>query len=173
MMAAGVWEEGLLDIIRGSAMRATWRAYKAAWSDELMSDLTQQLTTPQALLVELLLCLCCCEDAVRCVLHKQHADKVLMLLGMQAWHRMPGAVRVLCCVSGRSVCSWGEQARCCCADGQHALLAPPTIGGAGVCRAACAGIVPAPLIGCMLAVLYAASTTVGVCHKTMALQAAG
>uniref|UniRef100_A0A383WF17 CBM20 domain-containing protein n=1 Tax=Tetradesmus obliquus TaxID=3088 RepID=A0A383WF17_TETOB len=53
MMAAGVWEEGLLDIIRGSAMRATWRSYKAVWGDELMSELKQQLTTPQAVLAEL------------------------------------------------------------------------------------------------------------------------
>jgi hypothetical protein len=35
------------------ACRDTWRAYKAVWSDGLMSQLKQQLTTPQAVLAEL------------------------------------------------------------------------------------------------------------------------
>lgn len=36
-----------------AACRATWRSYKAVWGDELMSELKQQLTTPQAVLAEL------------------------------------------------------------------------------------------------------------------------
>jgi hypothetical protein len=48
MMAAGVWEPGLMTQLKGTPLRLTWRAYRATWGDEHAAAWRGTLTTPTA-----------------------------------------------------------------------------------------------------------------------------